>query len=365
MKNSCLDGVQKILEYSSSPVPVVSKSPWTVSGKFFYQDGKIVRRKGFSSFKLLDRFDKGEDIKPIIDQYPNANLARVLLYTPVKDWGNDAWGIPSIPGTIDFCHYMADKGLQVGLCLVTDNDSSRIDQIKHFIGLLKGQGITNLQLEAVNEPFVKSEDDKLNPDIFKNLLSGSGFLYTSGIYSDNKRFWGQFWLDHSSRSMNKAPASPAWCGKGGHSLMEAYNGGGPNSGDEPALRIACCEDEPIRSDESNFDEEGLYAYAASCSLFGAGATFHSTPGKLSKLLEGRDLSCKDMFFKGLDIFPLDAANQPYNGRIVEPGNEEGGPTDNSRTYLVGKYSIRIKQVGLNHPQEGWKSLDPYGICWSR
>lgn len=351
---SCLDGLEQVKEFGSN----VSLSPWTTSGKFFYQDGKIIRRKGFSSFKLLNLHEAGQDIRPILSQYPEANLARVLTYTPEKDWGKDYWDFPSNPGTSDFLDLMESLGYQVSLCLVTDNDKNRIDQIKFLVSYLKSQKHTNLQLEAVNEPYVKGDDDKLNPSLFRNLLSGSGFLYSSGVYCDNTRFYGQFWLDHSSRGNG-------WYSKGGHSLYEAYTGGGPNNGNEPALHMPGCEDEPIRPDQCGYDQLGLYAYAASCGLFGAGATFHSESGKLSKLLNVDEMKCKEMFFKGLDMFPLDAALQPYNGRIVEPGNEQGGPTENSRTYLVGKYSIRIKQVGLEHPQAGWKSLDPYGICWTR
>lgn len=347
-----LDNLPLIREYSGSSSGVAN-FPWTINGRFFNDSkGQIVRRKGFSSFNLLDKYSKGIDINPILNQYSTANLARVFLYTPVKDWGSSAWDIPSSEATIDFCHHMSDKGYQVGLTLATDNDNSKINQIKNLVNSLKGNDIINLQLEAVNEPYVKGDDDKIDPSEFKNLLSNSGFLFTSGIYNDNKRFWGQFWLDHSSRDSE-------WFRKGGHNLKDAWDGSGPNFPDEPKLHIPGAEDEPVKPSDIGFDTLGLYAYAASCGLMGAGATFHSESGKLSLLLSPQEEACKNMFFAGLDMFPLDSADGVYR-RI-----DEVGAPEYARTYVVGNNSIRIKQVTSNHPESGWKNLDDYGICWTR
>lgn len=345
---SCLDNVEQIREYG------VNKSAWTISGKFFFQGSSIVRRKGFSSFKLLNLYDSGKNIDSILEQYTGFNLARVFTYTPSKEWGSSAWGFPSIAGTIDFLNYMRDRGFNVGLTLATDNDRTRIDQIKTLVINLKNKEITNLQLEAVNEPFVKSETDKLDPNEFKSLLVDSGFLYTSGVYNDNRRFYGQYWLDHSSRDSE-------WFRKGGHSLYEAYNGGGPSNENEPALKIPGSEDEPVKPNDIGYDALGLYSYAASCGLMGAGATFHSESGKFSRLLDDNEFMCCSMFLKGLNMFPLDASsfNSTYR-RIVESNQP-----DYARTYVVGNYSIRIKQNGTDHPESGWKPMDDYGICWTR
>lgn len=241
------------------------------------------------------------------------------------------------------------------IVLATDDDASKIEPIKEIVKYLERDDIY-LMYEAVNEPFIH---DKLNPDVFKNILSASRHLYSSGIYTNNKKFWGRYWLDHSARDAE-------WYRKGGHNLYEAFFGGGPSYIDEPALRIAGIEDEPIRPDQCNYDALNLYAYAASCGLMGAGATFHSESGKLSKLLNANEQNCKDAFIAGLNMFPVETAKSIGNyKRIVEPGNEEGGNNQSGRTYVVENYSIRIHQKGLNHPDGSFKSLDDFGICFGR
>ena len=116
----------------------------------------------------------------------------------------------------------------------------------------------------------------------------------------------------------------------------------------------------------NNDANLLYAYAASCGLMGAGATYHCESAKFSRLLTADEIRCKDAFLRGLNVFPLDAplALSSYD-RIVEPGNEEGGDNQSGRTYVVGNYSIRIHQKGTSHPESGWRNLDELGIAFSR
>lgn len=336
------------------PYPPQFDFPWEPKGKLFYANGKPIIHKGFSAFPLLNRYEQGIDIRPWLDQFNGYNAARVLLYTPEKDWGNQSWGFPTNQVALDFLNYLKDKGILAKFCLITDDDKSKIEQAKGLIGYLREQKPTNLILEAVNEPGIH---DKIDPSELKNLLSGSGFPYASGWYIDTKKHYGTYWVDHS-------PRDNEWFRKGGHNLYEAYVGGGPNDKSEPALRQAAVEDEGPRPDQVGNDILGLYAYAASCVLFGAGATYHCNAGKFCSSLDSNELECKDAFLRGLNAFggPIDGIT--YN-RIVESGNEQGGPTQFARTFTNGNYAIRIKQATKEFPESGWKALDEYGICWVR
>jgi hypothetical protein len=353
-------GEQYTLESVGNPVnppnPPVD-NPLTTSGKFLQRGNQIIRVKRFTSFKLLNLFESNVDIQPILNEYSGYNSVRIFCYTPKKDWGNEAWDFPSNLVTLDFLRRMEDRGMDVELTLITDDDTSKIDKAKSLIDYLSKNPVNNLILEAVNEPYVHNPNDKIDPNELKNALSNSPYIYSSGVYTDNKKFYGKIWTRHSPRSSD-------WWRKGGHELMEAWNGGGPNFSDEPALRMPGIQDEPIKPSDTGFTSSDFYEYAASCGLMGAGATFHSESGKYSRPLSQEEISCKDKFLEGLNMYPLDAANGSYR-KIEEPGNEPGGPTETSRTYVVGNYAIRIHQRGFEFPEDGWTSMDNTGVCWKR
>jgi len=310
-------------------------------------DGNYVTVKGFTSFNLLDLFSKGQDVRPIIAQYAGFNTVRCFLYTPVADWKDTAWGIPSNEVTLDFIHFLNDNNLSLFLSLITDNDSSVLPRVRDLIQFLSHKGLSNVIFEAVNEPFIH---DKIDPQDIKSELEASDIPYSSGIYTDNRKFYGRVWFDH--------PDANQWYRRG-HNLMEARNGGGPNFPDEPALRIPCIEGELARPDQTGYDYLAYYSYAASTVLFGCGGVFHSQSGKWSRVLDENESKCKDFYLRGLNVFPAGAALGAYR-RIDEKDQPDG-----ARTYVVGNYSLRIKQNGTNHPEAGWHPLDEFGIAWMR
>lgn len=340
-----------LLNYKEE-IPQVLSFPWEPKGKVFYSNGKPLTHKGFTAFPLLNHFEKGKDIRPWLNQFKGYNAARIFPYVPVKDWKETAWDFPTNQATLEFCNFMKDQGFVVKLCLITDDDEGRIHQIKELVNFLKASKPTNLILEGANE----AHYFKTDVNVIKNLLTGSGFPYASGIYDDNTKHFGNYWVDHSERDRE-------WFRKGGHNCYEAFNGGGPNHKLEPALRQPCIEDEPIRPDQNGNDYLGYYAYSASCVLLGAGATFHCSSGKFCSPLNEGEVKCKDFFLQGLNAFP--PIETLVYDRIVEPGNEVGGPTVYARTFTNGNYAVRIKQEGKEFPLPGWKALDEYGICWSK
>lgn len=335
---------QLIREYNT-----VSMSPWTLTSRIFLCDGKPITWKGFSAFRLADLYSRGINISPYLSYFKKYNIARTWTSVP---W-DDGWDFPTNQAMYDYIKFMGNKGYKVELTLCMDDYPQRVEQSRELINYLKTNRVDNLFLEAVNEPGIHN---KLDPSLFKEMLENSGYPYTSGIYLDNKIFYGLYWVDHSARDAE-------WFRKGGHNLYEANQaGGGPNYKDEPALHIPSVEDEPGKFQDVGFDLLGIYAYAASCVLLGAGGTVHFESGKHCTIPGAEDQQWIDYFSRGLDIFPAGTWNGSYR-RIEEPGNEPGGPTHYARTYCTDQYSIRIKQEGLNHPETGWIALDNHGICW--
>lgn len=350
--------IQESQEWKDKHAPVtkiIQSYPTGINGTLFHDiNGVPISVKGFTAFNLLDLYSEGHDVRPILEDFPGYNTVRVFLYTPVSDWKENAWDIPSNEEVLDFLQFMEDNSYMVLLCLVTDGDKTKLPRIKDLIAYLSGRGLKNVILQAVNEPFIH---DKLDPSLLKSALEVTDIPYSSGVYTDNTKFYGKVWTDHSARTSD-------WWRKA-HNLYEIHQGKGPNNLNEPKLNIPGIEDEPIRPDECGFDFLGMYMYAASCVLFGAGAVFHCKSMELSEPMTSDELNCCEWFLKGLNVFSPNASLGVY-GRIVEPGNEKGGPTESSRTYVMGNYSLRIKQKGINHPEGNkWKALDEFGIAWVR
>ena len=337
-----------------SSIPQIKKWGISQAGNWiperynFTQNGKPVTWKGFSAFPLMNL--STDEAKVCLRYYPGYNIARV--WTSVTWNPPNTWDYPSNEKAYDFLQRMRDWGYQVELTLCTDKRADRLDQARALVEYLNATDIDNLVLEAVNEPGVH---DKHDPYIFKSLLEQSRFRYTSGIYMpDINKHFGHYWNDHSSRDAE-------WFRKGGHNLYEANKtGGGPNHEQERPLNIAAIEDEPGKWQDVGFDLLGIYSYAASCVILGAGATCHTEYGKLcTGAPSSNDLNWIRVFLEGLNIFPAGSYNGSYD-RI-----EEAGQPSYARTYVTDKYSIRIKQKGKEHQESGWIPLDTEGICWVR
>ena len=342
----------------SSAVKFHSVNPYSISNLrelFPYhqimtaEDGSAISVQGVTAFKLLNLYEndihKCEDFLSI---YGAFNAFRVFTYTPVKDWGNEAWDVPKPEVIHKFIEYMASKAKYVKLCLLTDDDNHRLNQAIAIVQDLSKANYKNVLLEAGNEPLTHKN---INVDAMYEVLHNSTYLYTSGIYENTKKFYGVFGNDHSARDSQ-------WPRKA-HNLLECYNGGGPNSPDEPATRVPWCEDEPIKPTEAlNFGSpesvlKDYYAYAATCTQFGFGGTFHCESAKYCNLPSDFELECAQHFLRGLDVFPADTALGDYE-RIDEFGNT-------LRTYRVGNTLTRIRPVTPVVPS-GWTSIDEWGIC---
>jgi hypothetical protein len=338
---TCLDNLSSIQTYGGSST---IESLYIDSFLIKTESGKEFVYKGFSGFKALNDLSKGVDLTPLFNYFNEENVIRIFNYTPVADWGTNAWDVPSINTIRDFIKLCEQNGKHVAMNLLTDDSPTRVLEAINIVNQLAGDKFPNLMLQIGNKPFTHKN---INCLALKDACEKSGYIYSSGIYEDNTKFFGQIWLDHSARD-NEWPRKAK-------NLIDAYNGGGPNNPAEPKLIMPCIEDEPIRPDECGYNELDFYAYAAICRACGNGATFHYNGGKVNQLPDANDTKCLVAFRKGLNIFS--STSRAYR-RIDELGQT-------LRTYVFGPNMIRVRPLNKTAPETGWNSLDDFGVCFSR
>lgn len=317
----------------------------TTSGPIFRCDGQPWRWKGVSAFRLLDHFAREENIDPFLAAYAGFNVLRVWLYVM---WANGGWWtIPNVETIKLFLAYCAARGFYVELTLLTDDDPTRIPEAQQIVAALAQEPRpTNLLIEIGNEP---QTHKNINTPALRVACETSGFLFSSGDYENSDRFFGTYLTAHT-------PRDDEWPRKA-HDLLEYWTGGGPTGPNDPAHKVPIVADEPKRPDQAGYIATDFYAYAAACSLLGAGATFHSERGKQAEPPTADEARCRDAFLRGLTVFPSDVPGGPYR-RIDEHG-------DTLRTYTVGSYMVRVRPQTTTAPEPGWTALDEWGICWRR
>lgn len=314
---------------------------------FIDSSGLPCRMSGISAFNLLDLYSKGLFPENFLSYFPESNLVRIFLYT---EWGADSWHIPNFEVAANFISYMGKLDCRVLLTLLTDDDGNKIQKVIDLVKYLTGFNFTNLLLAAGNEPFTHKNIDV---NALKNVLESSGYLYSSGVYEDLAKFYGNFGDEHSGRDIE-------WPRKA-KDVIECYRGGGPNYKTEPACPVPWILGEPIRPDEAigypYNTELDYYTYGSLCGAMGAGGIFHFENGKLCSIPTNFELQCYSAFNEGLNVFPTDTALGNYN-RIDEHG-------DTLRTYTVGDVAVRVRPIEGIEPFEGYNHLDDYGVCWIR
>ena len=312
--------------------------------------GVAQRIKGVSAFNLCDLYCKGQDPSLYTVHFPGSNLVRVFLYTPVKDWGDTAWGIPPHQKVAEFIQRMRDLGFLVKLVLLTDDDPVNIAPARDLVSYLTQFNFGNLILAAGNEPLTHKN---INVNALKTVLANTGYLYTSGVYEDLAKFYGNCGDDHSGRDSE-------WVRKA-KDVVECYRGGGPNYPEEPACKVPWILGEPIKPTEAQdfpYDTQlDYYTYGALCGQMGAGGIFHFEGGKFCRLPNEFERECYEYMLAGLNTYPNDTALGNYD-KIVEDPNT-------LRTYTVGNTAVRVRPVSGLAPLQGYRALDQYGICWTK
>lgn len=344
-----------LLLSSASTPPPPSRWDLTIDGKAYRLNGELWTYAGSTDFKMARLLADGVDVSPVVRQRKSAgaNAVRLFDYVPVKDWGNTAWDSPSIADTVAAIRWLNAQGLFVELTLLTDDDPNRIPPAIRLIEAVSGLRL-GLRLEAGNEP---NTHKSINTHALIPAMQASGYQWSTGDY-ENSAYWrGTFGTFHPARTFDFVRRA--------HDAYEYWNGGGPNSPSEPPCRVPWDNDEPIRPDQCGFDRVALRAHGGATKQFCGGGTAHTESGKFSRLWTEPEESCVREFYRGLHAFPAGIQNSPDYRRIVEPGNEPGGPREFARTYVVGNSMVRCQQVGTACPEPGWTSLDEDGILWTR
>lgn len=277
-------------------------------------------------------------------------MLRTFSYTPVADWKSEAWECCPVNVLLEFLAHVAARGFFVEHVLLTDGDSDRVQQARSLVASLKIAKPGNLFIEIENEPNTHKANTARS---LKADLEASGFLFASGDYEDSKRWFGTYGTAHTARSID-------WVRRA-HDFLEYYHGGGPNDPSEPACKAPWVADEPAKPEDVGGDKaRDFYAYAAACSLFCSGATFHSTSGKFCRRFTPEEKELAAAMLRGLNIFPEDAALKSY--RRIDESTNKNLP---GRTYEVGKFLLRCQQPGTSAPEPGWSALDALGVAFTR
>lgn len=325
--------------------------PLQTGTRIFMAGSDPLRWKGVSAFPLADLFAKGEDITPFLRYFGDLgyNVLRVWPYVPNPPWV-PGWNPPDNATFLNFIEACRNAGFYVEVTLLTDDDPARVPWAQQFVEFLVDRGmssvVTTMAFEIGNEPLTNKHIDVA---ALKPICERYGLVYSSGIYEDPAQSFGSYLTTHT-------PRDSEWPRKA-HDLLEFWAGGGPEAPSNPPHKVPVVADEPIRPDQAGYAERDFYAYAATCSLLGAGATFHYEGGKFGRLPNAQEAACAEAFAAGLDVFPPDAPLGPYR-RIDESGKT-------LRTYVVGSYMVRIRPTVPEAPEPGWAPLDAFGIAFRR
>lgn len=352
-----------------APIPPEPPGPepgpagaWRTDGKIFRRvdTGAGARYRGFTAFKLCRLFTDGVDIVPFLNAYRGYNVARVWDYVTwtIPANGVAGWESCTPEQWRTFLAFMKDKGLNVELTLLTNDDPNRIPPAKALVAALStGTRPTNLLIEIGNEPETHKH---ISTASLKAVCDGSGFLYASGNYESsgnvdhpNSMAFGGYGVAHTARDSE-------WPRRA-HDLMEYYNGGGPHYTTEPSRKYPWVGDEPAKpADVSappapNSKADDWRAYFGTCALLGAGGTFHSETGKVGALPNAEEQVLLAAALEGLTAFPDDAPLGSYSR-----------PSDKSlRTYVVGNFMVRIRPTTPTPPISGFVRTGASNILWRR
>jgi hypothetical protein len=315
---------------------------------FFRCAGKPWRWKGVTCFAGADRFAKGVDLTPFLDACRGYNLLRVFLWTPVEDWHEQAWGIPTDGALHGFLDFVERRGWYVELTLVTGPTpvSRAQEMVDHYFREFERH--TNLLIELVNEPSVGRKLDAMQVHVPVTPIPWTTGGTIDGSPVDPAK--------HERYGVAHTPRDGEWPRKA-KDLIEYYGGGGPEKPTDPAHHYPWIADEPIRPDQAGYVTTDFQAYFGIASEMGGGGTFHFESGKFTRVPTAQEAACATAALRALDAFPEDAPLGGYR-RIDEQGKT-------LRTYVMGNHMVRVRPTTPSAPEPGWTSLDAEGILWRK
>ncbi len=271
-----------------------------VRGGFFAKDdGAYWTAIQCSDFNLLNRWQHGENIIPILNQRYQIgfNLLRVWTAYDIEGIGTFLdIDYSRIPEFVGLC---ASYGLYVEFCAYTGiNDPEHWEQLCDAALLCVPKPL----IELVNELNVNTNE----PDYAGRVFHIEDYAYPEGLVAS-----------HGSNGSEDWPVSPywnyatfhtnnafEWQRKVGHNAMEIWAG--------PVL-----SNENTRYPDNAQSMEWAYDAAAGAALLCTGSCFHSVRGKTSELWDGVELEAAQTWAGGAWSVPVEYQDGVY--KRLDPG----------------------------------------------
>jgi hypothetical protein len=275
-----------------------------------------------SDFNLLNRWQHGEDIEPILQQRQGLgfNLLRVWTLYDLAAANIGTFLDIDYARIPEFLDAAARHGLYVEFTAYTSTE-----RVEHWSKLVAAvQGKTNVILELVNEL-----DQPVNA-----LAHFSEYQRPLGVFAS-----------HGSNGAESWPVMPLWDygtfhsngafeeqRKAGHNAMEIWNG--------PTLTNETGRYPDVGMwNGASLDRQKQLAFdsAAGGALLAAGSCWHSAAGKVSRLFVGDEIEVARAWVAGARSVDLSQQDAPYE----HLANLEG-PGD-LRVYRRGTAVVRIRK----------------------
>lgn len=301
-----------LLILDSGGASSVTLGPLSIDGQFFRQGGERITLIDGSDFSLFRLYLDGEDITPNLAQSQalGFNCRRVwLLNQSVVGYRNDG----RVDNGIDprdwpdfyqrlrsFCGLCGSYGLNLNLTVFTQTQTLMpyvSDQQRHLDATYGAvRGLPNVLVSLVNEN--DQHDNAVSPDLVRSLdvLTSRGSNGADSVPPRHDAPWD--FEEYHSNDLSE------WQRKVGHNAFEfAAQSNRP-----------CVSTENTRFSDHDNSPEHAYDAAAGAALLCAGATYHSTAGKFSRLYSGDELLRAQDWIAGAKSVPLEFQAGTYQHR---------------------------------------------------
>lgn len=258
-----------------------------------------------SDFNLLNRWQHGEDIRPILEDRAGFNMLRVWTAYDIPGIGTFTdINYDRIPAFLSLC---ASYGFYIEFTAYTG-----INDPMHWYRLIAAvRESTNVLLELVNELDQNTNEPDSEGRVFdlEDYEQPSDVLCSHGSNGSEARPVEPFW-DYATFHTNGAFE---WQRKVGHNAMEIWSG--------PAL-----SNENTRYVDNDDSQTHAFDAAAGAALLCAGACYHSVGGKRSDRFGTLESFYADAWTQGARSVIL----KFQDGRYVHRADLEG--PDDLRVY---------------------------------
>ncbi len=336
----------KITLTRKKPVILPAVGRVLANGELFQLNGQIWQWRGSTDFMLFRDFLEGGDLHEVLMQRyaAGANLVRVLgmaHWIPVNA-GQSAFTPVMYPQYFEqltrFVNYVATFGLRVEFTALADAQTimpRSADQDAFLFRVLSALPETAF-LEICNEPFKNGCDVAA---LLKNLPHTETVVAT-GDYTFEQPIVGRYVTVHESRD-------PEWPRK---SRLDEWYG---------VVHVPVVWDEPIGADET--DQPGrrsanvadFYDLCAGAALHGAGITFHSTSGLLSRPWGAVQAQAAQTCFDAMRSVPAAAPLWKYTRGGLSDNPLEHDDAISLRTWCQVDATIAVCEAV--RPSVSWKA----------